>query len=193
MTTIYFIRHAEPDYTNHSDAERQLTQKGIEDSELVTSYLRDRDIDVVFSSPYKRAVDTVRHFADSYHYPIVLVDEFRERKIDSCWIEDYTKFCKMQWENFDYKLTDGESLREVQTRNLEVLIDILKKYKDKSVVIGSHGTALSTVIHYYDPTFDFAQFQQIRYLMPWIVKFTFDDEKLMGIEKIEIRRSKLCL
>ncbi len=25
MTTVYFIRHAEPDYTNHSDAERPLS------------------------------------------------------------------------------------------------------------------------------------------------------------------------
>ena len=65
---------------------------------------------MVFSSPYKRAVDTVRHFADSYDYPIVLVDGFRERKIDSCWIEDYTKYSKMQWGDFDYKLTDGDRI-----------------------------------------------------------------------------------
>ena len=193
MTTIYFIRHAEPDYTNHSDAERPLTQKGLEDSKLVTTYLSDQDIDMVFSSPYKRAVDTIRHFADLYNHPIEIVDSFRERKIDSCWIEDYTKFSEMQWVNFDYKLTDGESLREVQNRNIEALLDVLRKYKDRSIVIGSHGTALSTVIHYYDTTFGFAEFQKIRNVMPWIVKFTFDDVKFIGIEKIDVWRSKSCL
>lgn len=117
---------------------------------------------------------------------IMIVDGFRERKIDSCWIEDFNHFSEMQWKDFDYKLTGGESLREVQDRNIKALTDILREYKNKNVVIGSHGTALSTVIHYYDPTFGFAEFQQIRNLMPWIVKFTFEDEKFMGVVLINI-------
>lgn len=31
-TTIYFIRHAEPNYQNHDDMARELTIKGIEAS-----------------------------------------------------------------------------------------------------------------------------------------------------------------
>lgn len=32
MTNVYFVRHAEPDYTNYDDMERALTQKGMENS-----------------------------------------------------------------------------------------------------------------------------------------------------------------
>ncbi|MDW2798646.1 histidine phosphatase family protein [Clostridium boliviensis] len=80
----------------------------------------------------------------------------------------------------------GESLRDIQERNIKALTDILREYKDEAVVIGAQGTALSTVIHYYDQSFGFAEFQQIRNLMPWIVKFTFEAEEFMGIDLINI-------
>lgn len=186
MTTVYFIRHAEPDYSNHNDRERPLTQKGKEDRKLITDYLYDKKIDFVFSSPYERAIATVQDFADSFGHSIIQVEEFRERKVDSDWIEDFQKFSKMQWNDFDYKLSDGESLREVQNRNINGLLRILRENGDKNIVIGSHGTALSTVIHYFDPTFGYEEFQEIQSLMPWIVKFSFDGEKLIEIEKIDV-------
>lgn len=186
MTTIYFIRHAEPDYTNHNDRERPLTQKGKEDSKLVTQYLCDKNIDIVLSSPYVRAVDTVKDFAESFGYPILTVEDFRERKVDSIWIEDFYKFSKMQWDDFEYKLSDGESLREVQDRNINALMEVLKEYTGKNIVIGSHGTALSTIINYFEPTYSFDDFQRIRNIMPWIVKMSFQGDTLIHIEKIDV-------
>lgn len=186
MTTIYFIRHAEPDYTNHNDRERPLTQKGKEDSKLVTQYLCDKNIDIVLSSPYVRAVDTVKDFAESFGYPILTVEDFRERKVDSIWIEDFYKFSKMQWDDFEYKLSDGESLREVQDRNINALMEVLKEHTGKNIVIGSHGTALSTIINYFEPTYSFDDFQRIRNIMPWIVKMSFQGDTLIHIEKVDV-------
>lgn len=40
---------------------------------------------------------------------INIIEDFRERKVDSIWIEDFDKFAKEQWSNFDYKLSDGEN------------------------------------------------------------------------------------
>lgn len=114
MTTVYFVRHAEPDYTNHNDMERPLTIKGKEDSRLVTDYLRDKDIEIVLSSPCLRAVETVKDFADLLGHTIITVEDLRERKVDSDWIEDFYRFTEQQWSDFDYKLSDGECLHEVQ-------------------------------------------------------------------------------
>lgn len=63
MTTVYFVRHAQPNFDNHDDLSWGLSPKGLEDRKLVTKYLEDKDIDIVLASPYKRAVDTVKHFA----------------------------------------------------------------------------------------------------------------------------------
>ena len=89
MTVIYFVRHAEPNYNNHIDSERELSPKGLKDRKLVTEFFSNKQIDLVLSSPYKRAIDTVKDFADAYGHEIEIVDDFRERKIDSVWIEDF--------------------------------------------------------------------------------------------------------
>lgn len=192
MTHVYFVRHAQPNYNNHDDYARELTEKGLADSKLVTAFLAEKSIDPVFSSPYIRAVDTIRDFTDTYHHEITIIDDFRERKVDSCWIEDFQDFSKRQWENFDYKLTDGETLRECQRRNIAALNDILRQHKDKNIVIGSHGTALSTIINYYQPSFSFADFEKIKGLMPWVVHFTFDGEACKNIVSYNLFEEKIA-
>lgn len=186
MTNIYFIRHAEPNFENHDDMTRELSAKGLKDRELVTKFLMDKQIDAVVSSPFKRAIDTVRDFADKNSMDITVIADFRERRVDSCWIEDFTSFSKKQWEDFTYKLSDGECLAEVQARNIAALNKLLDDYQDQNVVVGSHGTALSTIINYYDKTFGYDGFHEIRHLMPWVVQFTFDGKELIEINKYNL-------
>ena len=94
------------------------------------------------SSPFKRAIDTIIEFADSLGLQIKLVDEFRERKVGNSWIDDFTAFTQNQWRDFSFKLSDGECLKEVQERNVTVLLELIKQYKGKNIVIGGHGTTL---------------------------------------------------
>ncbi len=121
MTTVYFVRHAEPNYNNHNDALRELSPKGTKDRKLVTDFLSDKEIDIVLSSPYKRAVDTIKDFADLNGLDIETIDSFRERKVDSGWIDNFTSFAQKQWNDFSYKLSDGECLQEVQDKNVSAL------------------------------------------------------------------------
>lgn len=186
MTTVYFVRHAEPNYNNHDDMSRELSNKGLQDRKLVTKFLEDKHIDVVLSSPYKRAIDTVADFAESVNLEIEIIEDFRERRVDSEWIADFNSFCKKQWENFNYKLSDGETLEEVQSRNIRALGSVLENCNGKNVVIGSHGTALSTIINYYDKTFGYFDFEKIRNLMPWVVKFIFEDNICIKIQKYNL-------
>ena len=186
MTTVYFVRHAQPNNKNHDDLQRELTQKGLEDRKLVTEYLCEKGIDVVLSSPFKRAVQTVAHFAEKNDLPILSVPDFRERKVESGWIEDFEDFCRRQWEDFSYKRFDGESLEEVQRRNVKALNKVLEDYPEKTIVIGSHGTALSTIINFYDPGFGYEEFQRIRKLMPWIVIFRFEGKNCMDIQEYDV-------
>lgn len=186
MTHVYFVRHAEPNYNNHNDLTRELTEKGLSDRKLATSYLADKSIDIALSSPYIRSIDTIKDFADAYNLTITTIEDFKERKIDSCWIEDFNSFARKQWEDFSYKLSDGESLDDVQKRNISALNQVLQTYDGKNIVIGSHGTALSTIINYYQPAFLYSQFEQIKGLMPWIVHFVFDGNECIKIESVNL-------
>ena len=173
MTTIYFVRHAEPNYNNHDDMSRELTAKEWSDRKRITAFLQDKRISRVYSSPFKRAVDTVGDFALKNHLEIKTDFNFRERKVGDQWLEDFDAFAKRQWGDFSYKLTNGESLREVQERNIKALKEILRDCEGENVVIGTHGTALSTIIAYYD-SFAYEDFYRIQARLPWLVSMRFD-------------------
>ena len=126
MTTVYFVRHAQPNYDNHDDLSRELTPKGLQDRMKVVEILKDEPIHAVFSSPYKRAVDTV------------------------------------------------------------ALHRVLEVHPGETVVIGTHGTALSTLVDYYRPGFGYQGFDRIRDLLPWVVRMTFDSTTCVEMTEIDL-------
>ena len=188
MTTLYFIRHAQADNTNRDGRNRPLTEKGLADRKLVTEFLQDKQIYAVFSSPYKRAVDTVADFADKHGFEVELIEDFRERKSDSNWLRDtdFFPFIERQWADFSYSLSDGECLAEVQKRNIAALNGVLQKHKGQNIVIGTHGTALSTIINYYDSTYGFEDFMEMVNITPWVVKMEFIDGGCYSMEKFDL-------
>jgi len=188
MTTVYFIRHAQADNTVRDGRVRPLTEKGLADRRLVTEYLQDKQIDAVLSSPFRRAVETITPFAEKNGMTIETIEDFRERKSDSDWSRstDFFSLIERQWADFSYTLSDGECLAAVQERNIAALRSVLARYEGENIVIGTHGTALSTIVNYYDSTYGFADFMAMVYLLPWVVKMDFDESGCAGIEKIDL-------
>lgn len=186
MTDVYFVRHAESDGRVHDDMSRPLTAKGLKDRSLVSDYLESKRVSVVVSSPYKRAYDTVAELASRKGLGITCIDALRERRIADGWIDDFAAYSKRQWSDFTFKLPTGESLGEVQTRNIEVLRRLLSFYPGETIVIGTHGTALSTVVNYFDKTFTYDAFLNIVDRMPWIVHFVFEGDKCVSIDSIDL-------
>ena len=69
-------------------------------------------------------------------------------------METTTECFKNDGLNYDYCHEDGgESIAMVQNRNIEALNEILSDNTDKEIVIGIHGTALSTILNSYDNSF----------------------------------------
>jgi len=60
------------------------------------------------------------------------------------------------------------------------------RYKDKNIVIGTHGTALSTIINYYDNTYGFTDFMDMVNILPWVVRIYFNGNNCAGMEKIDL-------
>ena len=98
MTTIYFVRHAHSTYTKE-ERERPLSEKGHLDAENVTHLLKDKHIDVVISSPYKRAIQTVQGIANTYHVSIEIEEDLRERLLSSEPIADFNDAIENVWED----------------------------------------------------------------------------------------------
>ena len=74
----------------------------------------------------------------------------------------------------------GETLNMVQSRNIAELNDILEDNPEKAIVVGTHGTALSSILKYYDDTFDCESFLRIINWMPFIIELDFDGKRCVG-------------
>lgn len=183
MTKIYFVRHAQPDHKWEDDRTRPLTDEGRQDSEIVLDFLRDKEIDVFYSSPYKRSYDTIAATAAFYGKEIITDERLRERKCGGEGNMFGNGLLKKRWENNDFHEEDGESINMVRKRNMEALGDILAENADKRIVIGTHGTALSSILSFYNAEFGLEDFLRIVDWMPYVVELTFDGDKLLSIKE----------
>ena len=189
MTEIYFIRHAESDYTVTDDIKRPLTSKGLKDASKLVNYFNVIDISYIYSSPYTRAIQTVKPIAENRGIAIQIRDNLKERISNTNWIkntDDLNMHVRQMWQEPDIGIDGGESIKSVQGRNIKELELILKASKNKKCIIGTHGTALATMISYYSKSFDGDDFLKFIGIMPYIMKMRFDNDNFEDMEEIEI-------
>ena len=84
--TYYFIRHAHSNYTP-DEINRPLSDKGRK-SLAHLEFLSDKPIAAIYSSPYRRAIQTVEPLAQSLKLAIQTDKRLIERKLSSQAIAD---------------------------------------------------------------------------------------------------------
>ncbi len=203
MTTIYLMRHSialkniNNDYNNDIlQLQNEKMPLSIEGEELASNISKEselQNIDVVISSNYVRAMSTAKYIANANNVNLILNSDFGERKFGiNSWDELPSDFGLRQNNDENYKMGDGESQKEVRERVYRALIDVIDEYKDKRVVIVSHGSAILWLLKQwcnvnlknkciifndklilYDNIFNCTTF-----------KLEFDDKKLVDIEKV---------
>ena len=187
LTRVYFVRHAQPVHSHQEDRTRPLTSQGQADTALVTEVLGDKGIDCFYCSPYLRSLDTIRPAAAAYGLPIVTDERLRERQAgergnDSLRAEDSP--LRRRWQDFSWHEPGGEALGQVQQRNIAALKELLEEGRGKRIAVGTHGTALSTILNYYRPQFGCEDFLRIVDWMPYVVELTFDGQKLLTFREL---------
>ena len=174
-TKLIMVRHANVEYTS-DDTERALSKKGEEQKYDVFKILKNKEVDVIYSSPLTRAIETIKPYAEYKNMKIHIVEELRERKVSDHFIEDFESYAIKQWEDFDYKLPYGESLRQVQERGIKTIEEIVKANNGKTIVIGTHGTFLSVLLNHYEKTCDYKFWKNLQ--SPAIISIILDSQGL---------------
>ena len=118
---FYFFRHGQ---RNGIDAESTLNNTGIAQANKLAEYLDDKNIEVVYSSPFKRAIDTAKRAINNDNIKIITDDRLIE-----------TAF------GFWYSENDKEQQRITKNFNRikSCLDDILKNDTHSNTAIVSHG------------------------------------------------------
>ncbi len=178
MTRVYFVRHAQSKHPWEEERTRPLTKEGREDSAIVLEFFKDKKVDVFYCSPYRRSIDTIADTAAFFGKEILTDERLRERETGPGG--NNREMFRKRWEDHNYHEEGGESIAMVQGRNIEALNEILFKNRDKEIVVGTHGTALSSILNFYDRSFGCDDFLRIIDWMPYIIELDFDGDKLTG-------------
>ena len=154
MTTIYFVRHGE--YKNPDNIvpwrlpRFSLSEKGIENIKRNAEYFRNKNIEVIYSSPVLRARQSAKILAKILNKKII---------ISSLISEVYTPLQNkhISYEEFNKKKTypflndfhikkKGESIDEIFLRIDQLVKKVLKKHKGKNIIFVSHGDPIMIYI-----------------------------------------------
>lgn len=181
-TTLYFVRHAQSPYVPNEEAERGLSEQGRRDASRVARVLTQYDVDVVVSSPYARAVETVRETAETVDTEVVTEEGFRERTLAENHVEDFEKAITSVWEDPSFSWEGGESNEVAQERGIEAVDRTLSRWAGKDVVIGTHGNILTLILNHYDEKYDFDFWKRLT--MPDIYRVIFEKNESPRIERI---------
>ncbi len=119
-----------------------LTEKGRSQAERAAGKIRKKKIDIVFTSPYRRAVETAEIIGKKVKAEVVIDERLRE--IDAGifnWktIDEYHAFFAGPLERFTKAPSGGETWEEVKRRVFDFLRDINDCYQGKNILIVGHN------------------------------------------------------
>ncbi|MFR7315461.1 MAG: histidine phosphatase family protein [Hominenteromicrobium sp.] len=186
-TILYFIRHAEPDFSEPDNYKRKLTVSGEIQAQRLSEIFNDINVDGVYSSPYLRAIKTVEPIAKSKSLNVQLLDQFRERKSSDYRVskEKFLGYGKHQWDDFDFKLCGGESLNDVKNRyNTGVRIIINQHAQSQNCIfaVGCHIAGLCAYISQFNLISNYEEYKKYASKMPLIVKCFYKNLKFVSGE-----------
>lgn len=190
-TFIYMVRHG------HSPKEgnertRGLTEKGETDARQLAAILKAEAVNVVTSSPYARSIRTVEKLAHQLGEEIIVFEDLKERvfTLEDERISDrkLLPLLEKSFVDFNYSFEGGESNAECQKRAIKALKEILSVYKEKKVVIGTHGAVMTLMMAFYDNKYDLKFLQSTS--KPDIYKMEFKDQTLLNVQRLLIKNSR---
>jgi 2,3-bisphosphoglycerate-dependent phosphoglycerate mutase len=156
---MLLVRHADPvlpGTPDVADNDRPLTDKGRRDADELARSLADLDLAAVYSSPYRRALETIEPVARRHGVAVLVEDDLRERLLASRFLPDaeWRAHLERCWGDDDHAMAGGESIRQARERALRALEGISSRHPDGTVVAGSHGELISIMLRTIRPSVD---------------------------------------
>lgn len=181
ITHVYFIRHAHSIYTP-DELVRPLSERGFQDTKKLTQLFKGEAIDQVISSPYKRAIQTVEGIAEDIGKEVILIDDFRERRLSKVPVDDFNQAITTVWNNQKFSFPGGESNESAQKRGVKAFKQALTTYRGQKIVIGTHGNIMVLIMNYFNKMFGFDFWKSLD--MPDIYKLSFENDEITEWQRI---------
>lgn len=158
MTTIYLINNSlTMNNINFSDREslisrrekRILSIEGEKESVKLANSSLLAKVNVIYSSPYVMSIGTAKYLANNLGIDINIKDNIGERVLGELGSKKIRQVSEIQENDFDYRLSGGESLNDVRIRMLGFIHQILREDEDKTIAVFTHNVAITCLLSEY--------------------------------------------
>lgn len=145
---VKFVRHGETDLNRpirrmQGVSDYDLNENGIKQAEETRDNLAAEEIDIIISSPLKRAKHTAEIINEAHNLELILDDRIAERnygKLEGELVsKDYFSL------NYDYEAVEGEPLDNYLGRLKAFIADTRENYVDKKVLVVAHNGVISVL------------------------------------------------
>ena len=160
MVKLILVRHALTVDNQKSRLSGQIdssiSEEGKEQIDKITNYLKDFDIDKIYTTTSSRTKDTVKKLSELKSIEIIEKESLKEISFGDFEgltfdeIKDkYPKeFQDMIEKGYEYKYPNGESLIDSYNRVCIELDNIISNNDDRTILICSHGGTIRNIITY---------------------------------------------
>lgn len=156
---LIIVRHGETSWNREKKLQGQkdipMSKIGLKQAKVLAKRLSSKKIDVIYTSRLKRAVKTAEEIK-KFHKNAKLIKEKTLNEMSwGIWeglkMEHIKKkykelYKKREKDRFNFRIPNGESPRILKNRIRKIISKIIKKSKDKPVLIVGHGGVNRTIL-----------------------------------------------
>ena len=153
MKTIYLVRHCS---ATGQEPDAELSDLGHQQAEELVSFFKEKKIQHIVSSPFKRAQDSIQPTAQSKNISITIDERLAERTLSSGNLLNWLELLEETFTDLDMKLDGGESSREATVR----AINVLNESPSNSVLV-THGNLMSLILKHFDDSIGFQDWKTL--------------------------------
>jgi 2,3-bisphosphoglycerate-dependent phosphoglycerate mutase len=179
MTTVYLVRHAHADW--EPSETRPLSVRGRASAEALAARFSRVPITAIYSSPARRALETIEPLARHFHTRAVVLADLRERELATRTAAEFDAASEATWREPNRPWADGESNAAAQVRGLAVVRRLVARHHRQHVMLATHGTLLALVLNGLDSTFGYDFWRTLTF--PDVYELTFRGKTLAGVRR----------
>ncbi|GGA28110.1 histidine phosphatase family protein [Psychrobacillus lasiicapitis] len=157
MKRIYIIRHCKAE---GQEENANLTSEGYNQAMMLRDYFENMKIDKIISSPYVRAVQSIKPLAESKEMDIIKDARLSERILSTANYSNWLEKLKMTFQDKSLTFLGGESSDEALCRISLVLEEVINSSAE-DVILVTHGAIMSLLLNSMDEGFSFEQWQSL--------------------------------
>ena len=169
-TTILLVRHAHADWC--PDEMRPLSSVGRVEARTLCDRLAAERPRAIYSSPYRRALETVEPLSKRLGLTINVLEDLRERTLDLEPVEDWQAAIRPTWEDFSRAFPAGGETNAEALQRARGVVDLLTlRHPGDTIVVATHGNQLTLMLRVFDPSkgFDFWRQLATPDLYRWVI------------------------